>query len=131
MDDDLNTPEAVAALFSLLRLANSHMSSGKPDVEQICAVKTAMEAMLWILGLEEERADIDSRKAAISALAEELGVSPAGDAATTLDIIIDAREKARAAKDYKRSDLVRSRLGEIGIILEDKAKGKGPRWKLV
>ena len=131
MDDDLNTPQAIAALFDLIRLTNSHISQAKIDKEQMLRVKEAMESMLWVLGLEEERADLDSKKAAILGLAAELGLS-SGDAAATLDILIDEREKARASKDYAKSDLIRSKLKAIGIILEDKRKDKesGPRWKI-
>jgi len=43
-------------------------------------------------------------------------------------LLIAAREKARLAKDYKRSDTIRTRLKGIGIILEDKEGGT--RWKL-
>jgi cysteinyl-tRNA synthetase len=132
MDDDLNTPEAIAALFNLIRLTNAHISQEKIDKKQLLKVKEAIEAILWVLGLEEERADLDSKKDAILALAEELGVATSGDAAVTLDLLIDAREKARASKDYKRSDLIRSKLNGIGIVLEDKNKDKesGPRWKI-
>ena len=131
MDDDLNTPEAIAALFNLIRLANAHISQAKMDSGQLLRIKDAMESMLWVLGLEEERADLDSKKAAITALAIELGLS-SGDAATTLDLLIDEREKARNAKDYAKSDLIRSKLQAIGITLEDKRKDKesGPRWKI-
>jgi cysteinyl-tRNA synthetase len=45
-------------------------------------------------------------------------------------MLIDAREKARAGKDYAKSDQIRNKLKEAGIILEDKSKGNGPRWKL-
>jgi cysteinyl-tRNA synthetase len=131
MDDDLNTPEAIAAMFNLLRLTNAHISQPKPDRDQLVLVKDALEAMLSVLGLEEERADLDSKTAGIISLAQELGLGTSGDAAATLDMLIDAREKARGAKDYARSDIIRDKLKGIGIILEDK-KGKegGPRWKI-
>ena len=76
--------------------------------------------------------DIESRKSAIYALAQELGVPIGANTSATLEMLMDAREKARASKDYKRSDLIRSKLNGIGIILEDKKKDKesGPRWKL-
>jgi len=129
MDDDLNTPEAIATLFNLLRHANSNLASGKPDGEQLGRVKSAIEDMLAILGLIEEHADIESKKATISSFAKELGLDASGSAADTLERIIDSREQARSAKDYRKSDLIRSRLKELGIILEDK-KSAGPRWKM-
>ena len=43
-------------------------------------------------------------------------------------MLIDMRNEARAAKDFKRSDLIRDRLTELGIVLED---GKsGTAWRL-
>jgi cysteinyl-tRNA synthetase len=132
MDDDLNTPEAIAALFNLIRLANTQISQSKIDKDQLLRIKDAIETMLWVLGLEEERADLDSRKDAITGLALELRLASSGDAAATLDMLIDEREKARSSKDYAKSDLIRSKLKAIGIVLEDKRKDKesGPRWKV-
>jgi cysteinyl-tRNA synthetase len=130
MDDDLNTPEAIAAMFSLLRLSNSHLSMAKMDKAQLEKIKSALEEMLSVLGLEEVRADIESKKDAIAKLAGELRVPVGANAAATLEMLIDAREKARAAKDYAKSDTIRSKLKDAGIILEDKTKGAGPRWKL-
>ena len=129
MDDDMDTPQAIASLFNLLRLANTHIATGRPDTKQLSVIKKAIEDMLWILGIEEERADLESRKAELSAFAGELDLAEGGNSNATLELIIDAREKARAAKDFKRSDLIRQRLKDMGILLEDK-KGAGSRWKV-
>lgn len=40
------------------------------------------------------------------------------------------RDAARSEKDFRKSDLIRARLKEIGILLEDKAGSGGVRWKL-
>ena len=127
MDDDFNTPEALADLFGLLRLANTHLSSQKVDKEQLEKVAKEIEEMLWIFGLEERKRSIDEKEAAVLALVAELG-GEAKDAKTALEVLISMREKARKDKDYAKGDLIRSRLKEIGIILEDKPDGT--RWKL-
>jgi cysteinyl-tRNA synthetase len=130
MDDDLNTPEVLASLFGLLRLANSHVSTGRHDRHQLRKIMKALEGMLWILGLVEAKPGIESRKEAIFSLLAE--ISPAekpGSAEKALDSLVRIREEARKARDYKKSDLIRSRLKELGVILEDKAAG-GIRWKM-
>jgi len=127
MEDDLNTPEAIASLYSLLRLANSHISAGI-DPEQITKVRESLEGILWVLGLEEEKKGIGEKADALSSLLEELGGKKVETAEKALEALISMRDLAREAKDYKRSDIIRSKLKSIGIILEDKAGGI--RWKI-
>ena len=129
LEDDFRTPEAIAALFSLLRLANSHLGASK-DSRQLQKVASAVEEMLWILGIEEEKKGLEAISGRISALAGELGITPSGSAERTLEAIIDEREKARKEKDFKKSDRIRSSLNELGIVLEDRSGISGSRWKL-
>jgi cysteinyl-tRNA synthetase len=125
MENDFNTPRALAAMFSLLRLANSHLKN--PDNQQLAKVKKSLEDMLWILGIEEVKSDLGSKTDAIEALAKELGAEGSGPD-EVLDSLIKMREDARKNKDYAKGDLIRSKLKEIGIIIEDKPDGT--RWKL-
>jgi cysteinyl-tRNA synthetase len=127
MDDDLKTPEALASLFSLLRYANSHLSSREHDREQLSKVRKAVEDMVWILGLEERKRDIESKRAEVLEILEGLGLK-ASTAEEALALLISKREESRQAKDYKTGDMIRARLKAIGIILEDKPEGT--RWKL-
>jgi len=128
MEEDLNTPEAIASLFGLLRLANSHIESRAPDREQLLKVKAAIEDILWILGLEEEAKGLDDKADALIAFAGELGIPAVTEACQALEAIVEEREKARKSKDYKKSDNIRAKLKEMGIVLEDKAGGI--RWKI-
>ncbi len=136
MDDDFNTPDAIAALFSLLRLANSHMSAGKHDRKQLRKIASELEGMLWVLGLEAEKPGIEARKDAVFGLLMELAPAEAraaekqGSAQAALDALVRVREEARKAKDYKKSDAIRARLKELGVVLEDKAGAGGVRWKV-
>jgi len=132
MDEDLNTPEAIASLFSLLRLANTHLASGKPDLEQLGRVRIAIEDMLWILGLIEVKSALGQKLAPLQTLLKELGAPSQdipNDPEKAIESIISLRDEARKKKDYAKSDLIRNRLKDIGIILEDKA-GSGIRWKV-
>lgn len=129
MEDDFNTPEAIASLFSLLRHANAHLASEKPDRGQLKKVSSSVEEMLWILGLKERRRGLEEKTEDVYALLKGLGVKEKlGSIDEALQLLIDMREKARAAKDYKKSDMIRVKLREMGIILEDKAGGT--RWKI-
>jgi cysteinyl-tRNA synthetase len=129
MDDDFKTPEAIAALFSLLRHANSHISAEKPDREQLKKIASSVAEILWIFGLKEIRCGLEEKTEDVYALLKELGVKEKlGSIDEALQLLIDMREKARVAKDYKKSDMIRAKLREMGIILEDKAEGT--RWKI-
>ncbi|MFH2101149.1 MAG: cysteine--tRNA ligase [Candidatus Micrarchaeota archaeon] len=130
MEDDFDTPSALAALFSLLRLANAHLGGEKLDRKQLEKLTDAVSDMLWILGLEEKKVSIEGRLGALEALLSELGVSEKPDSAeAALENIILLRDEARSKKDYAKSDMVRDRLLAMGIVLEDKGQG-GIRWKL-
>ncbi|MFH1521280.1 MAG: cysteine--tRNA ligase [Candidatus Micrarchaeota archaeon] len=126
MENDFNTPEALASLFGLLRLTNAHLSQ-KVDSEQLAKIRIEIEKMLWILGLEEENKKLDEK--AVFDLAVELGVGKTKTPEEALEQLIKLRDDARAAKDYKKSDVIRNKLKEIGIIIEDKTGVTGSRWK--
>jgi cysteinyl-tRNA synthetase len=101
MDRDLNTPQAVAALFDLAREINRARDEGQAAEE----AQAALRELANILGLtlaEEE---------------ESLAAAP------FIQLLIDVREELRQAKRYDLADSVRSRLGELGIALEDTPQG--------
>jgi cysteinyl-tRNA synthetase len=129
LEDDLKTPEAIAALFSLLRLTNAHLSN-KIDHRQLEKVRDGIMDMLWILGIEERREGISSKLDPLNSLLMELGAQKAATAEGALESLIRMRDESRANKDYKRSDEIRAKLKSIGVILEDKASAGGVRWKL-
>ncbi|MBD3209778.1 cysteine--tRNA ligase [Candidatus Micrarchaeota archaeon] len=129
MGDDLNTPEAIADLFGVLRLANSHLGAQKPDREHLRKLRKEIESMLWILGLERKKADLESKKEELLEIVKELNIPASPSTAKeALGLLISKREEARKQKDYQTSDRIRARLREAGIIFEDKPEGT--RWKL-
>ena len=102
MEDDLNTADAIAALFSLVREINTAIADGaKKDTLEACAA--AFDEMAFVLGLVYNR-NQDSLDSEI----EEL---------------IEKRTAARKAKDFKTADEIRDKLKEMGIILEDTPNG--------
>jgi len=104
MNDDLNTPEAMAVLFETCRALN------KASSDELIG---AFYAMLQVFNLLNHEADVwfqgaDTDTAAIQAL-------------------VEARDAAKAAKDYARADQIRDELSAQGIVLEDTPEGT--RWK--
>lgn len=101
MDDDFNTPEAVAVLFELANQLNK-----TPSVETARLLKH-LSAILGLL----------QRDPAVFLQGE--GSDPALD----IDGLIAARMAAKAAKNYAEADRIRQQLSAAGIILEDNAQG--------
>jgi len=115
LDDDINVPAALGVLFDLVGAAN-------PLIAQAERGNAAAVAELRV------------RLATFSELASRLGFTPLLDLpeVTTfpavLDLVLDLRERARAARDFAAADMVRERLSAIGIRVEDRPGG--PRWHL-
>jgi cysteinyl-tRNA synthetase len=115
MDDDFNTPQAIATLFDLSREVNALLNSGAPvsrgTLEAIDAVYRELGGD--ILGFIPDD------------LAEEVGGDLMDD---LLRLLIDLRREARAERDWAKADAIRDRLAGMGITLEDGAEGT--RWRL-
>ena len=129
MDNDFDTPGAIAALFNLIRTVNAHLGKEKTDNEALGKIKKEIEEILWILGLEKEEVSLDSKKDDIEKIAEGLGIKEKVPAEELLEKLIELRNISREKKDYDTSDKIRNRLKEIGIVLEDKKEG-GSGWRL-
>jgi cysteinyl-tRNA synthetase len=101
MDRDLNTPQAVAALFDLAREINRARDEGQAAEE----AQAALRELAGILGLT------------LAEEAESLAAAP------FIELLIEMREELRQAKRYDLADSIRGRLGELGIALEDTPQG--------
>lgn len=116
MDNDFNTPQALAALFDFNRAVNSLINSDQPPST---ATLQAIDDIYRTLG------------------GDVLGIIPAeisgGGASAGLEedlirVLIDLRASARKNKDYATSDAIRDQLAELGVALEDRADGTV--WKI-
>lgn len=111
MDDDFNTPIAIASLQELTRDVNSLLNSGAPVSS---AVLTAINDTYSQLG-----GDI---LGIVPTDEIETGGSAQREAAL-VELLIRMRAEARANKNYAESDRIRNELAKAGVILEDRADG--------
>ena len=106
MEDDLNTADAISAVFELVKFANTE-AVPEGSREFAAALGKELSELCGILGLKTER------KAEV--LDQEI------------EEMIRQRQEARKAKDFARADAIRNELLEKGIILEDTREGV--KWK--
>jgi len=106
MDDDFNTSKAISVLFDLARLCNTvHKES--LNTKLISAAQRSMKDLGSVLGLFETKRGDPS-----DALVDSV-----------MKGILDVRRILREEKDYRAADLIRERLIEAGVRLEDKPEG--------
>lgn len=106
MDDDFNTADAIAAIFDLVKFANTTADEGSSKA-YADILREKIQELCGIMGLitekKEELLDAD------------------------IEQLIEERQAARKAKDFARADEIRAQLLEKGIILEDTREGV--KWK--
>ncbi|HEX6347768.1 MAG TPA: cysteine--tRNA ligase [Candidatus Dormibacteraeota bacterium] len=106
LDNDLNLPQGMGHVFDVVRSANAALDRGQ----------VGEGARLALLALVEDAdAHLDVLRAEDEALEPEL------------QEMIDARERARAARDFATADRLRETLKERGVLLEDSKSGV--RWR--
>ena len=117
LDDDLNTPIVIAHLFEACRLINlANNSQAQATAEDIAALKALFDTFLFeILGM---RADIVSGGNSESLKPFEQAV----------DLLLQIRGEAKAAKNWATSDLIRNKLAEFGFDVKDTKDGV--EWRL-
>ena len=120
MDDDFNTPEAIAVLQGLAGEINRARDAG--DEEEASALARELRAMGAVLGLLSLPAQEWFRAA--KGEARGTGAEGGGWDEARIEAAIAARQAARKAKDFKRSDEIRDELAAGGIVLEDKPGGQ-------
>jgi cysteinyl-tRNA synthetase len=110
MDDDLNTPQALAALFDLNRAVNTLLNSGTPVTGGTLA---AIDRTYRVLGGE-----------ILGLIPDELPQEADGGLEEALmHILIDLRATARQNRDWATADAIRDRLAQAGVALEDRPEG--------
>jgi cysteinyl-tRNA synthetase len=113
LDDDLNTPEALAALFTFVREANGALDRAGATAQARQDALDALSRMDDVLGF------ID--------LARQTARDIDADLAAWVEERIAARQAARARRDFAGADTIRGELANAGVVVEDTPQG--PRWK--
>jgi cysteinyl-tRNA synthetase len=124
LDNDFNTPRAIAVLFSLAKEINKLDKVGDDAVG-------FLEEALDVLGLKERTGLSEEARASILELIEELGgMAASTDDESLVKTIINLRNEYRRRGDYASSDRIRRKLGEVGVILEDTTQGTTWKFRL-
>ncbi|PVX24188.1 MAG: cysteine--tRNA ligase [Candidatus Bathyarchaeum sp.] len=114
MDEDFNTPQALAALFEISKEINKFLDENKQvSAEILETVYSSFSELGKALGLfqQEKTKDVGEK------IANDL-----------VQLLFDLREELRNKKEYGLSDEIRTRMKDLGLVIEDTAEG--PKWKL-
>jgi cysteinyl-tRNA synthetase len=137
LDDDLNTAQAQAAIFEMVRQANAAADAGgmkKDDVPPLLAALAKFDEIFAVLDDDDaakmkrvlDWAATEDRDNDVSVqLREAVQSGLMSDA--DIENKIEAMKTARAARDFKRSDALRAELAEAGILVE--ITKDGIRWR--
>jgi len=110
MDDDFNTAGALGTLFDLVRVINQARTAGATN-EELQPAQAKVRELTNVFGL---------------VLAESQGTVSQADA--FIDLLLELRTTLRKDKLWSYSDLIRDRLKELGVTLEDSKDGTTWRW---
>ncbi|MFW9834445.1 MAG: cysteine--tRNA ligase [Candidatus Thorarchaeota archaeon] len=116
MDDDFNTPGALAEIFTFVKEINT-LTKDVGGAAVLREAQAALTELVGILGVSLDDAEVS----------EGLGQSTEV-LRGVVELLLDLRENARKAKDFTTADQIRDRLGELGIEISDTKDG--PTWKM-
>jgi cysteinyl-tRNA synthetase len=111
MDDDFNTAGALGQLFDLVRSINQTRSDGATEAE-LAASQGVLKELSSALGLKLE-----------------MNKSKGHEADSFINLLIELRIELRKQKQFAMSDMIRNKLIELGVILEDSREGTSWRWQ--
>jgi cysteinyl-tRNA synthetase len=108
MDDDFNTAGALGVLFEFIGTANQNLSKSALKASEASEAIATIQALLSVLGIRPHRAKAGG----------------AGDSEKLIDLLMQSRQDARAAKQYQLGDKIRDGIKALGYEVEDLPGGK-------
>jgi len=111
MDDDFNTANTMGHLFDFVKTINQARDEGA-DQESLAKAQALLNELVGVLGLDLSVPEVQG-----------------GEAEAFIDLLIEIRKKPREEKLWELSDLVRDKLEELNVSLEDTAQGTTWHWK--
>ena len=108
MDDDLNTPRALAVLFDLAREINR----GRERGADVTSAQDTLIQLAMVLGLDLDEPPADTDAAA----------------GPFIQLLVDLRSDLRASRQFDHADRIRDQLAQLGVVLEDNPGGTD--WRM-
>jgi cysteinyl-tRNA synthetase len=109
MDDDFNTPKALAVIFELIKDANKLLDNNHLNKQSILEIKEflkkSLDDVFGIISFEEMKANVKS-------IEDDL-----------IKLILDLRDELKKEKNYNLADKIRNSLNDLGIIVQDSKTG--------
>ncbi|HUN88399.1 MAG TPA: cysteine--tRNA ligase [Terriglobales bacterium] len=135
--DDMNTAQALAAMFDMVREANNAADRGElkqGNVEPLMKTLAAFDSVFAVMNDDDaqkvkkivEWAEAEGKAEKISAQAREIAAA-AGTSDAHIDALVQEMQEARKAKNFTRGDQIRAELNAMGIIVE--VTKDGARWR--
>jgi cysteinyl-tRNA synthetase len=113
MDDDFNSALAYASLFELGKIINAHVQNHNYFSAGLAYAQNTLLKLAQVIGF-----DLEHPAQSANAGDETLG--------QVMEVLMEVRAKARQKKDWEMSDLIRDKLKDIGVVIEDTPQGA--RW---
>jgi cysteinyl-tRNA synthetase len=134
MDDDFNTGGAIAELFDMLRELNKFANEknldrfADPQIEDLKPLFADPDVQTLVRGVRILR-ELAAILGIFRTLQPQRGAGADGVVEKLMPLLIELRAIARAGKDFATGDLIRNKLAESGITLEDKKDGP-TQWRM-
>ena len=111
MDDDFNTAAALGHIFELVKAINTARDAGVGG-EPFAQAQATLKELTGVLGLRLQPK-----------------ASTGSDAAPFIDLLVEVRSQLRQARQWVLADMIRDRLADLGVVLEDTRDGTTWSWK--
>lgn len=127
MNDDFNTPEAIATIFDFVKATNSYFMASDKINTSLCtyALNTLIETgnVLTLFQDKKEKADVQT----LICISKKYGGKGEGSMESLLEELLDIRENMRKNKNWKQADNIRDDLSTAGYEIQDTLDG--PKWR--